>query len=300
MKRENLQRGVSMPRFLAQYGTEAQCLHSVIAARWPQGFRCPRCDAARHSVFERQGRRYWQCGECRHQTTAIAGTIFQASKLPLTGWFLAIYLLAQAKNNLSALALMRHLGVSYKTAWSVKHKLMQVMLRAEDGRVLQGRVEIAAADLRAGPAAQGGAKPYPFIVAIQADSRGQPQFVRLAPMPENPEALEHWTRRHIAADAAMGSRRLQGLPQHAATEQRTPTAPRSASLRWPGSLVPNIRAAIAGTYHAVDAARYGHRYLGEVQYRYNHRSDLRRISRNLLVAAARTPAQPLSRLRAAE
>ena len=62
--------------------------------------------------------------------------------LPLTIWFLAMHLLTQAKNNVSALELKRHLGVRYKTAWLLKHKLMQVMSEREAPRQLDGRVEI--------------------------------------------------------------------------------------------------------------------------------------------------------------
>jgi hypothetical protein len=57
----------------------------------------------------------------------ISGTIFEQTKLPLTTWFLAIHLITQAKTGLSALALKRQLGVSYNTAWSMKHKIMQVI-----------------------------------------------------------------------------------------------------------------------------------------------------------------------------
>jgi len=70
------------------------------------------------------------------------GTIFQATKLPLTTWFLGMHLLTQAKNNVSALELTRHLDVRYKTAWLLKHKLMQVMTVREESRQLDGRVEI--------------------------------------------------------------------------------------------------------------------------------------------------------------
>ena len=55
-----------------------------------------------------------------------AGTIFESSKLRLSTWFLAMHLLTQSKNFISALELKRHLGVCYKTAWLVKHKLMEV------------------------------------------------------------------------------------------------------------------------------------------------------------------------------
>ena len=57
-------------------------------------------------------------------------------------WFLAMHLLTQSKNNVSALELMRHLGVCYKSAWLVKHKLMEVMRLRENGRQLTGRAEM--------------------------------------------------------------------------------------------------------------------------------------------------------------
>ncbi|MES1934867.1 transposase, IS1595 family protein [Salinisphaera hydrothermalis C27AD] len=65
-----------------------------------------------HTTFERAGRGYWPCRRCRHQTTVTAGTLFDSRKLHLTTWFLAMHLLPQAKNNVSALALRRQLGVN--------------------------------------------------------------------------------------------------------------------------------------------------------------------------------------------
>jgi transposase-like protein len=106
-----------------------------VASRWPQGFCCPHCTHEGHSTFVHQGRQYWQCQRCRHQTTVLAGTVFDATKLPL-----AMHLMTQAKNNVSALELKRHLGLRYKSAWLMKHKLLQVMVEREAYRVLKGRV----------------------------------------------------------------------------------------------------------------------------------------------------------------
>ena len=142
MNRVQFQRGLSMAEFLDRYGSEDKCEAALIAARWPKGFACPACGSGVHSAFVRAGRRYWQCAACRHQCSVISGTIFESTKLPLTRWFLAMHLLTQAKNNVSALELKRHLGVCYKTAWLMKHKLMEVMRQREDTRVLDGRVEI--------------------------------------------------------------------------------------------------------------------------------------------------------------
>ena len=129
MNRIQFQHGLSMPEFLQGYSTETQCEQALEAVRWPNGFRCPRCAHASHYVVRDGARKVFQCISCRHQASLITGTVLQCTKLPLTTWFLAIYLISQAKTGLSTLALKRHLGVSYPTAWLIQHKLMQGQAR---------------------------------------------------------------------------------------------------------------------------------------------------------------------------
>ncbi len=136
------QPGLSLPEFFAQFGTEAQCEAALEQTRWPDGFICPDCGGRKHSLVHRGGEQWWQCTACRKQTSLTAGTIFESTRLPLRLWFLGIYHLTQPKNSVAALELKRLLGVSYKAAWRLKHKLMQVMDEREAGRVLGERVEI--------------------------------------------------------------------------------------------------------------------------------------------------------------
>ena len=91
------------------------------------GFRCPACGDRRRSSFRRDAQTLYQCRACQHQATLISGTLLQDTKLPLTTGFLAIHLLTSTKTNLAALELKCHLGVSYRTAWRLKHKIMQAM-----------------------------------------------------------------------------------------------------------------------------------------------------------------------------
>jgi ribosomal protein L37AE/L43A len=91
------QKGLSMADFMDSYGTEEQCHAALVASRWPDGFVCPHCRQPKHSHFVSKGLEYWQCADCREQTTAICGTIFQATKLPLRRWFLAMHLLTQGQ-----------------------------------------------------------------------------------------------------------------------------------------------------------------------------------------------------------
>lgn len=91
-----------------------------------QGLRLPflRLAGAGFSSFRRGRLLYRQCSGCHFQCSVIAGTAFEATKLPLTVWFLATHLLTKAKTDRSMLELSRHLGVYYPSAWLMKHKLM--------------------------------------------------------------------------------------------------------------------------------------------------------------------------------
>ena len=109
-KRMQFQKGLSLPEFLAAYGSEAQCAEALFTGRWPRGFVCPQCDRA-EGYTKIQTRGLLQCKHCRHQSPLTAGTVFAYSQLPLTIWFLALYLLTQQKNAISALELKRQLGV---------------------------------------------------------------------------------------------------------------------------------------------------------------------------------------------
>ncbi len=112
------QKGLSLAAFLASYGTEEQCHEALVGFRWPDGFVCPACGGRTHSLYA--ARRLFQCSTCCRQTSVKAGTIFHKSRVPLTKWFFAIYLVTQSKNDISSLELSRQLGVKYDTAWGMK------------------------------------------------------------------------------------------------------------------------------------------------------------------------------------
>ena len=90
-----------------RYGTDEKCGTALAVARWPEGFECPRCQGRSAYSFCRGRQPYQQCFDCGYQCSLIAETIFEATKLPLTRWLMAFQLLTQARNNVSALKLMR-------------------------------------------------------------------------------------------------------------------------------------------------------------------------------------------------
>lgn len=226
------QKGLSMVQFMERYGTEKKCHAAVVALRWPNGFVCSECGETRHCTFERKGLKYWQCSACREQTTVMCGTIFEATKLPLTTWFLAMHLLTQAKNNVSALELKRHLGVRYKTAWLLKHKLMQVMSEREASRQLDGRVEIDDAylggELPGGKSGRGSENKVSFIAAVQTTETGGPLTVCLKKLEFTKEAIAEWAKATLAASAHVVSDGLWCFQAVTAAGRRT-SAPSPAA-----------------------------------------------------------------------
>jgi transposase-like protein len=77
-------------------------------------------------------RKLLQCKQCYRQTSLISGTLFASTNLPLTIWFLGIYLITQSKDGISSLNLARHLGISANAALRMKHKLQQAMKNSDE------------------------------------------------------------------------------------------------------------------------------------------------------------------------
>ena len=134
------QKGLSLHKFLESYGEEESCRAKLFRARWPNGFKCPRCSCTQY--YSISTRNLLQCTSCKYQCSLISGTIFESSKLPLTTWFLAIYFITQAKDGLSALHLKRLLGISVNGAFRMKQKIQHVMKSADDNLLLENLVEL--------------------------------------------------------------------------------------------------------------------------------------------------------------
>jgi hypothetical protein len=312
MNRVQFQPGLSMTEFMQRYGSDAQCEAALVSSRWPDGFTCPKCGCDQSNSFRRGGLLYFQCVLCRHQCSVISGTIFEASKLPLSRWFLAMHLLTQSKNNVAALELKRHLGVCYKTAWLMKHKLMEVMRLREEPRQLDGRVEIDDAYLGGervgGRAGRGSENKVPFVAAVQTTPAGRPLFVCLRPQPFTSEAVAEFAARSLAPSAWVISDGLwcfRAVQTIGAAHERVVTGSSKGSASMPqfravNTFLGNLKRSLGGTYHAFDFAKYAHRYLAEAQYRFNRRFDLRSILQRLLRAAVLTPPTPDHAIRRAE
>ncbi|MFC7749254.1 transposase [Paenibacillus thermoaerophilus] len=124
--------------------SEEACAFALFAAKWPRGYACPRCSCRRCCRIETRRLPLFQCRNCRHQTSLIAGTVFSRSRTPLTKWFQAVFLMSRPDNGISALALHRLIGVTYKTAWLMLAKIRHAMSEADRTVLLSGIVRASA------------------------------------------------------------------------------------------------------------------------------------------------------------
>lgn len=309
MNRVQFQRGLSLPKFLERFGTEPQCVQALVTARWPNGFICPRCGHAGATQFERAGQRLWQCQRCRAQTSLTAGTPLAGTKLPLQTWWLAIYLVSQTKNGIAALELGRTLGVCYRTAWRLKHKLMAAMAARETGRLLSGLIQIDDAYL--GGERNGGVRgsqwqnKVPFIAAVSLEA-GRPCEARFDCVTSfRCATLRTWAEQALAPEASVVSDGLTAFTGIAwaaiahegivvGTGRKAAQHPR---LRWVNTILSNLKTSLSGTHHALKFAKYGPRYLVAHQYRFNRRFDLPGLVPRLAVALVNAGALPERTLR---
>ena len=312
MNRIQFQSGLSMLKFLKDFGTEAQCEQALEVARWSDGFHCPRCNGTAYYVIRDGIRKVFQCRACRHQTSLIAGTVFQGTKLPLTVWFLAIYLVSQAKTGLSSLALKRQLGVSYPTAWLIHHKLMQAMANREERYVLDGRIQVDDAYLggerAGGKAGRGSENKVPIVAAVSLTEDDHPLRVRLTPVSGfTLKAISAWAKDCLAPGSTVFSDALAcfgavikiGCSHHfTVIAGRKPKE--TPEFRWINTILGNLKTSLSGCYHAFNFRKYAARYLAAFSYRFNRRFDLCSLHERLLIAAASTTPQPLHFIRMAD
>jgi hypothetical protein len=224
-----------------------------------------------------------------------------------------MYFLTQGKNNVSILELRRLIGVSYRAAWRIKHKLMQVMYEREQTTMLSERIEVDDAylggELPGGKVGRGSENKVPFIAAVQTNNQGHPLYAIFSTVKSfSKEEVEAWAKRSLVPDSVVVSDGLwcfqaveaAGCHHHREVVGKDRKSTDMECFSWINTVLGNLKTAITGTYHAFDFEKYAHRYLGEFQYRFNRRFDLRSILRRLVVAAVNTNRISETQLRLAE
>lgn len=296
------QKGLSFSDFLKDYGDDSQCFDALVKMRWPSGFECPKCGSKAYCRLKQRSALF-QCNACRTQTSVMAGTIFHSTKLPLTKWFLAIYLMTQSKNGISQLELARQVGVSPNTGATLYHKLAQVMLERDMNKPLSHKVEMDDAywgGKKKGKRGRGSTNKTPFIVAVEKNESNHPQRIKLHVVNGfKKRELKEWAGKHLQQGTVVTS---DGLPcfkgiKDAGYEHRVCTVGngrdprRTAPFNWVNTILGNLKTALAGTFHKLSSTHLA-RHLAIFQYRFNRRFTLQDMIPRLAYVSLRTTPMP--------
>lgn len=267
-----------MMDFMDMFPTEEACEEYLRLLRWPNGYRCLRCDSAEHW---RTARGLFHCRACHYEGSVTTGTLFQDTHKPLRLWFQAIWYVVNQKHGVSALGLQKALGLgSYHTAWEWLHKLRRAMVRPGRDR-LSGIVEVDETFIggeRSGKRGRGAeGKTLVFIAAEEIpDGIGR---IRLTTLPDASGAsLMKAVEQTIEPGSTVRSDGWEGygvLPKsgyihkpvphhHAVSGDATPMAHRVAALlkRW-----------WLGTHQGAISPEHLAYYLDEFTFRFNRRTS---------------------------
>ena len=200
--------------------------------------------------------------------------------------------------------------MSYKSAWLLKHKLLETMRLREEPRRLDAawrstmRIWARAGHMHGG---RGGFNKSAFVAAVQTDAQGKPRFMRLTPIAGFTKvAMREWVQSSLAATAHVvsdGTACFSQVTQIGATHERYVTSSGRASaqlpqFKWVNTMLGNLKTALNGTYHSIDHFKYA--YLAEFSYRFNRRYNLAEMLPRFLRAAAVTKPLPWKSLRWSE
>jgi hypothetical protein len=196
-----------------------------------------------------------------------------------------------------------------RTAWRIKHKLLEAMAERESSHVLTGTVvaddAVVGGTRRGGKCGRGAEGKAVFIAAVELDEDGYPPHVRFDPLPDlEGDTLRTWVRNaldpsaHLVTDAYAS---LSCAGAEVASYGPIVVSPRQSSeigaFRWVNTVISNLKTATRGTYHHIKVHKDLARYLVEAQYRLNRRFDLSSLVGQLLHASVRTPPSPEAWLR---
>jgi transposase-like protein len=260
------------------FSTDERCRELLERLRWPHGPECPRCHSREVVRLSTNARLLW-CSQCEHQFSVMAGTIFNDSHLALSKWFVATYLMCESRKGMSANQIKRVLGVSYKTAWYLCHRIRAAMATA-DKPMLSGTVEMDETYVGGRYHPHRETKPKEIVIGLRARG-GDLRFFHAEDV--KGDTLARYINEHISEDvdvimtdehpayplAMVKAGRHKNLHKtinhsekvYARGDIHTNTAESAFSL---------LKRGIIGTWHRL-SAKHLQAYLEEMTFRFNRR-----------------------------
>lgn len=275
---------------MARFSDEEKARLYLESVRWSKGRCCPHCgnaDEARiHAITPNPAKKVraglYDCGECRQQFTVTVGTVFESSKIPLSKWMVAYFILCGSKKGVSALQIQRHLGLgSYRTAWFMLHRIRHAMKESFVTERLTGTVEADETYIgarrkrgtkrgRPGP----GSHKAPVVALVQRGGKVRSMYMERVTGANLKAAL----RQHVHPKATLMTDELRlyrkpgkGFAKHETVNHGKDEYVRGrAHVNTAEGYFSLLKRGINGIYHHV-GKQHLNQYLGEFDFRYNTR-----------------------------
>ncbi len=280
MKHARMESNIDMIQLMDRFGTEEKCRAVLEELRWPDGIRCPRCNSVKISRIH--DRAQFDCDICRYQFSVTSGTIWHDTHLPLRKWFMAIYLTVESKKGFSANQMKRVIGVSYKTAWFLCHRIRAAMTEHEPTQ-LNGTVEcdetFVGGRLRGMGKGKGAYLQNKAIVigVIQRGGKVRLQVINRT----DRKTLHAFLKEHTAPDTEViitdDWKAYRGIGDHDTAHE---VVNHSAKEYVRGNVHTNgienvwslLKRSVTGTYHKL-SVKHLDAYLDELEWRFNNRDN---------------------------
>jgi len=288
-------KNMTLPTLMEHFHSEERCRFALEELRWPEGVRCPRCDGTAISRIKKRGQ--FDCDSCRYQFSVRAGTILHDSHLPLSKWFLTTLIMCESKKGVSANQIRRMVGVSYKTAWYLCHRIRAAM-KEVNARPLKGVIEADETWIGGRNRGPGkwrenktmvlGAVERGGSVRLRVEKRRPTKKVIHAFLDENVGDLEVlYTDEHGAYDDFAENH--QSVVHHQEEWVRGDVHTQTVESVW--SL---FKRSIIGSYHQL-SEKHLDAYLDEFEWRFNNREN-EYLFRDTLLKLIESKTLPYERL----
>ncbi len=268
---------INLITLVERFGNEDKCRAYLEELRFPNGVACPRCGSM--SISRIQKPRVFDCNSCRYQFSIIAGTIFHDSHLPLWKWFATIYLMTEAKKGVSANQIKRTIGVSYKTAWYLCHRIRNAMTE-HNPEPLNGIVEVDETFIGGKRKDVGHGYKGNKTAVVGAVERGGSLRMQVVSARDR-KTLHDFIKKTTSPDTKAiytdDWRAYDGIADH---NTRHETVNHSAEEWVRGDVHTNtvenvwslFKRSVVGSYHKL-SAKHLDAYLDELEWRFNNRNN---------------------------
>ncbi|MFC2003434.1 IS1595 family transposase [Chloroflexota bacterium] len=276
-KQNGIKQEMNIMKLMDKYHSEESCRKTLVELRWPNGVACPRCGSL--DVRNSYTRGQYDCGSCGYQFSVLTGTMFHDTHLPLPKWFMAIYLMVEAKKGISANQIKRTLNVSYKTAWYLCHRIRKAIIE-NNPEPLKGIVEVDETWIGGKRSDVGHGYRGNKTAVVGAVERGGDVRMKVISNRDR-KTLHKFIKTHIAPDTeAIYTDEwppYKGIADH---DTRHETVNHSAEEWVRGDVHTNtvenvwslFKRSVVGSYHKL-SAKHLDAYLDELEWRFNNRDN---------------------------